>query len=321
MDNVLKQRLVGATILIALAVIFLPMLFEDDGIDPGPRQLAVDLPQRAEGERREMRRLALDPERARVPDSSPEQTGSADPAPVVVDPPEIPSVRTEEQPEANSPDMVAESAPPAGPGPASEGSRDKPEVSDSSADRQIRTEVSQSDAIGGWMVQVAVFGSAETASIVRSRLEDLGHSVVTDTLVRDQSELYRLRTGPYQSESLAGRARDQIAATVAGVEPVVREFDTVTAEATSDPADPPHAATGAGFAVQVGSFASRNNADRLVAQLREQNHDAFMHGEESGGRMIWRVRVGNFNNRERADALLEELRSEAGLEGIVVSHP
>jgi cell division septation protein DedD len=46
-----------------------------------------------------------------------------------------------------------------------------------------------------------------------------------------------------------------------------------------------------------------------------------MHGEESAGRTIWRVRVGSFAERADADALLERLRSEEGLEGIVVSHP
>ncbi|MGH8556245.1 MAG: SPOR domain-containing protein [Methylococcales bacterium] len=41
MDPNLKQRLVGATILSALAVIFVPMIFEDSGSNPGTLDFAI----------------------------------------------------------------------------------------------------------------------------------------------------------------------------------------------------------------------------------------------------------------------------------------
>ena len=62
MDKVLKQRLVGASILIALAVIFVPMLFDSDDGD-GEREMDLNLPD-APAEDLEVRRLPLGDQQA-----------------------------------------------------------------------------------------------------------------------------------------------------------------------------------------------------------------------------------------------------------------
>jgi len=334
MDKVLKQRLVGASILIALAVIFLPMMFdggEDDGVDQ--RELSLDEPERESGERR-VRRLALDPDQARRPpgetraepsedDSSdsgrsraqaiaePEPRREREVAPLEADPePEIApesEATSDAEPEnaqdagsdEDGADAEAESKPEPEPEPET-----STEASEPSAD------VPDASAEGRWLVQVAVFSNRDTADSIRQRLVDLGHRTRMDVLVRDQAELFRLRTGPYDAEAAAEQARDQILATVAGVEPVVRERSD---ESGSEDRQ--------GLSVQVGSFASRNNAERLVGQLSAAGYDAFMHEEESGGRTIWRVRVGAYDERDDAERLLDQLGEEEGLEGIVVSHP
>src|SRR6056297_942022 len=68
MDKVLKRRLIGASILIALAVIFLPMLLVDpDSVRDGGGA-DVDVPAMPDSAR-EVRRIPLDPEAARVASS------------------------------------------------------------------------------------------------------------------------------------------------------------------------------------------------------------------------------------------------------------
>lgn len=314
MDNVLKQRLIGAAILIALAVIFLPMLFDDSGEEPVQRQLALDLPERSEEGQREIRRLPLDPEQARRAPPEAEAVPDTDqtPVPEPDQPPQgdisAPAAAggSSDRPhrdatvEETEPPVVAEET---APEPETESAEDAPDEAAAVAADRSATE-------GNWAVQVAVFSNRATANDIRERLESLGHAVALDVLVRDQAELFRLRTGPYTGRSEAEQARSQIAATVAGVDPALRELGTTGA-----------ATERFGFAVQVGSFASRNNAERLVAQLRADNHDAFIHAEESGGRTIWRVRVGTYDERGPAESLLQELREHDGLEGIVVSHP
>ncbi|MDZ7790633.1 MAG: SPOR domain-containing protein [Xanthomonadales bacterium] len=332
MDKVLKQRLVGASILIALAVIFLPMLFdsgEDDAVDQ--RELSLDMPERESGDRR-VRRLALDPDQARRPpgetraepseDESSESRRSGAGAPAEPEPrrqQELAPVEAEpgtaSQPEAT---YEAEPENAQGAGLDEDGSEaeaasepeDEPEPEASPEAAEPGPDAPDSSADGRWLVQVAVFSSRETAESIRQRLVDLGHRTSMDVLVRDQAELFRLRTGPYEAEADAKQARGQIAATVAGVDPVVRENpDDAGGQARQ------------GLSVQVGSFASRNNAERLSGQLRGAGYDAFMHEEESGGRTIWRVRVGAYDERDDAERLLEELNEEQGLKGIVVSHP
>ncbi|RFF30056.1 SPOR domain-containing protein [Wenzhouxiangella sediminis] len=340
MDKVLKQRLVGASILIALAVIFLPMLFEggeDDAAEQ--RELVIDVPERESGDR-QVRRLALDPEQARRPpdesQAQPPESSRPEPAARQPEPQPVEAESGESRVERPAREQPAQEDEVAATGDSTSARSDaqpeaapepdavEPEAVEPSAEADTRAqpetpretpdETSSAPAMdaveGRWVVQVAVFSSRDTANQIRQRLSDLGHRVSMDVLIRDQAELFRLRTGPYADEATAEQARGQIAATVAGVDPVTRELSG------GGSAEDRH-----GLAVQVGSFASHNNAERLVSQLNGAGFDAFMYGEETGGRTIWRVRVGGYEQRADAERLLETLRNEQGLEGIVVSHP
>lgn len=313
MDKVLKQRLVGATILIALAVIFVPMLF-DDGVDRDQaRDTVIDLPP-PPIDRREVRRLPLDPDRAR---EVPEPHVAPPPEPVPGQPEreesEISLLAPEPESEPEPPDPVEEPArvaeqvqpPAAQPEPQAE--------SPAAAPTPAAPAAAEVDSAEGWIVQVASFSSADTADRVMEQLGRLGHAAAVDVIVRGESRLHRVRSGPYPDRAAADRAQAQIAATVAGVEPVVMS-------APAGLSTPTAAAEGA-YSVQVGSFTTRANADRLMEQLRNQGYEAFIHPDEAGPRPIWRVRVGTQATREAAAGLRRELMDQAGLEGLIVSHP
>jgi DedD protein len=81
---------------------------------------------------------------------------------------------------------------------------------------------------------------------------------------------------------------------------------------------PPHAAAGSadGFMVQLGSFASRANAERLARQVRAQGFQASV-SQGTGGRHWYRVRVGPAPDQSSAGALAQQLRS-AGHSGSIV---
>ena len=85
----------------------------------------------------------------------------------------------------------------------------------------------------------------------------------------------------------------------------------------------PSAVSAAGtgmFAVQLGSFSKRDNAERLAAQLREKGFAAFLSQTESGSGSMHRVRIGPQADRATADAVAAKL-AQAGHNGQVVSHP
>ncbi len=75
-----------------------------------------------------------------------------------------------------------------------------------------------------------------------------------------------------------------------------------------------------GFAVQVGSFASRASADRLAADLERRRFDTFVLPVRSAGRQLFRVRVGPVADRAAAQALATRLAA-AGQSGSVVALP
>jgi len=334
MDKVLKRRLIGASILIALAVIFVPMLLVDpDSVGDGTGA-AIDVPPMPQSAR-EVRRIPLDPEAARVSQTErassqrsgePASTGTTQsrestsvedrtrPDEQIVLRPDLAGsdASTDESetmgagdsPGSDAQTDPAPAQPPstASPAPAESESESEPEPEEPAEPKQV--------SAGDWVVQVASFGSQDAAGQVRARLEALGHIVSRDEIVRGQSLLYRLRTGPYASRAAAEQALAQISATVAGVEPIVREID-----------EDLRGGVQSGFAVQVGSFVSEDNAESETTRLAGLGFESFRFSEEIGERLIWRVMVGPVSERGEADALLSRVADEAGVEGMVVSYP
>ncbi len=80
MDDGLKQRLIGAIVIIAAAIIFIPMIFDDSGSSPADIQ--VDIPQKPDVPKLEFskpRQPEVTPEMKAQPEFLPE-TSAANPA-------------------------------------------------------------------------------------------------------------------------------------------------------------------------------------------------------------------------------------------------
>lgn len=74
------------------------------------------------------------------------------------------------------------------------------------------------------------------------------------------------------------------------------------------------------WAVQLGSFSSRDNAERLAASLRDDGYAAFLSKLDAGSGELHRVRVGPQENRDAAEKVAGALAG-AGHKGQVVTHP
>jgi cell division septation protein DedD len=70
--------------------------------------------------------------------------------------------------------------------------------------------------------------------------------------------------------------------------------------------------------IQLGSFASRANAEHLARELRGKGFKASVSESSGGGRKLYRVRVGPTSDRAAADALAAKLRA-LGRPGSIVS--
>lgn len=90
--------------------------------------------------------------------------------------------------------------------------------------------------------------------------------------------------------------------------------DTSGAPATTLPAR-------AGYAVQVGSFATADNARSLVDALQKAGFRAFVEHVKAGAGDAYKVRVGPAAQRGEAQKLRDRLASEQKLEAIIVRYP
>jgi DedD protein len=72
-------------------------------------------------------------------------------------------------------------------------------------------------------------------------------------------------------------------------------------------ASPPKSA--GAFAVQLGSFANRGNADNLVHQLKAQGYPVYLSNEGAGKAARYRVRVGPLSDRDAAERSIAKLKA------------
>ena len=85
--------------------------------------------------------------------------------------------------------------------------------------------------------------------------------------------------------------------------------------------EPPKTASATGmWAVQLGSFSNRQNAERLAADLRGAGFAAFLSQLGTDGGKLHRVRIGPQKDRDAAESVAAKL-TDAGHKGQVVPHP
>jgi DedD protein len=107
--------------------------------------------------------------------------------------------------------------------------------------------------------------------------------------------------------------------------PVEKEKAPAQTEQQSAPEPAPAtqgqaASTTGMWAVQLGSFSSKENAERLAAELRKQGYAAFLSQLNTGAGALHRVRIGPQKDRESAEAMAARLL-KVGHKGQVVPHP
>jgi DedD protein len=191
MDHALKARLIGAAVLVALAVLFIPELLSG-------RKPAVPVTAQADSARG-MRTFTI--ELAGSPGNSRASQGESSPAPAAM-------------PLPKSEPAVAPSAAVVGPavtGPATAGSSEakvtgpqaQPAAAASSTESQRDAAVTPEPepaqvipARGGWAVQVGAFGSAEAAKKLVRQLQSADFAAYVAPVSRSGKTLHRVRVGP-----------------------------------------------------------------------------------------------------------------------------
>jgi DedD protein len=171
-----KYRIVGAIVLVALVVIFVPMILS--GREPPPElKGAREAPPRAEITETRVLVTPVTPDEATPPENSE-------------------AVKVVQVPVENKPAPEAKPAAPV----------EKPVV----AKKPEPAKPATAKIEDGWMVQVGTFSNTENATRLRDRLRSLGHSVHADSVTVGGKKAMRLRVGPFADRAKADKAQAQI---------------------------------------------------------------------------------------------------------------
>jgi DedD protein len=206
LDKGMKQRMVGALVLVALAVIFLPMLFsrEDE-----MRQVQVDAPQAPA-----MPSLPqVQVETIQVPEQQPVADLSEQP-PVVVDESTAPA-STPSQPIAPAPSAVpqaqAPAAKPVAPAPATKvetrpAATPAPAPAASAAKPAVPSKIDANGLPVSWSIQLASLSNRVGADNLQKTLRSQGYNAY----IRSADGMSRVYVGPLIERAEAERLRDVI---------------------------------------------------------------------------------------------------------------
>lgn len=175
-ENQLKQRIVGAIVLVALAVIFIPMLLSGDR-DGDMSIVETNIPAKPEHVDR-VKTLDIEPPAA---------------------PPPAEPVRRRPVDEHTPPQQAAPSG----------------ATQDTAPPTPTRSET-QVDAPGGdnkaWAVQVGSFSKQSNALGLRDKLRDQGYSTFVEKVSTDNGPVYRVRVGPEVRRSKAEELQQELQA-------------------------------------------------------------------------------------------------------------
>ncbi|MBV6791307.1 SPOR domain-containing protein [Xanthomonas euvesicatoria] len=348
MDTALKQRLIGAIVLVALAVIFLPMLVKGPAPSSGVADVPLEAPAAPANGEFETRELPLV-----TPGNAPAggALGMAGaPAPVQNNP--------------DAADLAAPSSTPSAPEVAAGNyavnfgayatSADADAVIARLKQAQLPgfSEKTQIDGRPAWRVRVGPYADqaqAESARLQAVKVRsDVNAQVVTldanaaapapaPAVKPGSSVAAASTTAPTKTESLPPEPAKPVVAAPkpAEVAKPVPAKPEVTKPAPAkpelaakpEPAKPvatapaAPAASAVGFAVQLGAFGRAEDADALRDRVRAAGFSAFVEQVRTDKGALNRVRVGPVANRSDAEQLRAQVAAKVGISGMVRPHP
>ena len=337
MDKALKQRLVGASVLIILAVIVLPMLLSGRSDRLKHESSRIELPPKPDELSIETRRFpvgipnkpvpAVEHEALESEELNPEsaQAGNTEVTTAVAD-----TLAAVTQGEAGSDEsalsetdtgvgevIVSDSVEASAPG---VNKIKAPEVttitltSKKPESLELPGTAPVSADAPRYLVQVASFSNEKNANALAGLLRAENMPVLMDVVDRPAGRMYRVRVGPYAERAEADTLVASLGTKMTDLSPRVLDLRPKESAPVSKPSDPL-----VRWVVQVGSFGQSKSADALVAKLRLAGLSAFSEKVTSANGTAYKVRIGPELDREKAAALARKVKAEHKLDGFVTT--
>jgi len=322
MEPAMKQRLIGAAVLVALAVIFLPMLVQGPAPDSGVSDVPLSMPDAPAGNF-ETRDLPLV-----TPGGTPD--GGAVGMPGTAPGSEAVPIDTSPAPSASTAMPLSEAG------------------ATTSAPLPVAADdmLPAATAGGDYAVHFGSFSSSAAADKLVGSLRASQLPGYREQGLVDGKAVWRVRIGPYASRAdaeaarlRAAHVRDDVGARVITLDaeaakpvpttvatgttpvPAAAKPAAVKPVETPKPVTSPPAAAGTGFAVQLAAFSKPEDAAALRDKVRAAGFSAFTESVSTDKGTLTRVRVGPVLSRVEADALKVQVKAKVGVDGIVRPHP
>lgn len=337
MDPTLQKRLIGASVLIVLAIIFVPMLL-DGSAQPGSETLPLTIPEPPERDF-ETRVVPLgnaagDTAPASVAEAigiaSPAATDTAttDTAPTgapATGPDAIATIDTQAPTriDAVTGDAVGVAATSSDDAALAVAPTTAPVATPAPTPAQpapvTTTAAPATPASGRFLVALGSYANAANAGALAAQLRQAGYPVLTDRVAVNGQDATRLRIGPYATRGQAEAARLAVKQLRADLPASISEIDDTPA--SDAPATARSSAAASAWAVQVGAFKVESEANGKRDQLRQAGFAAFVEKINADAGVLWRVRIGPENQRADADAVKAGVKRRFDIDGIVVPYP
>ena len=319
MDVSLKQRLVGAVVLIALAVIFLPMLVKGPAPDSGVSDVSLTVPP----EPKEANGMVTQDLPLVAPSGVPEGGVSGMPDTVAGQPTDAAPAAAGLFPAVAAGDFAVSFG-----SYASAADADKVIDALRSAELPGYREAVSLNGRQAHRVRIGPFADRAVAESARLRAahvrDDVQASVIalnaSADVARDSKPVPAPTPEPAKPEPLPV-AKPAEPKTLAKVEPKPEPKPATQPAKPEPPAAKPADTSKTGFAVQVGAFADAAAATALRDKLRGAGFNAFTDTVNTDAGKRTRVRVGPVVSRADAAALKSQVRAKAGVDGFVRPHP
>ncbi len=316
MDSALKQRLLGAVVLIALAVIFVPMFI---GKSPQPqdvttRNLAIPTPPPRSFQ---TQTLPVTPPNAEH-DSNKVVTVDTDKLPKPAEQAPVQPAGTSTMQSTSSAQTrsaageVARKTSPDQAVPA------QPAAAAPAPDQQDKaTPISTA---GNFLVHLGAYADRGHADALVAKLKKRGYAAYDEPAQFHGKPVLRVRAGPYDTRGAAETARLKIKQFVPRVPSSVVAAANTQAK-TDAPASALPAGRAGGWAVQLGAFSAQTDANKLRDRLRNGGIASFVDHVRSDGKILWRVRAGPYAARSGAEKIRGTIKQKYRVNGIVVTQP
>ncbi len=308
MDLSLKQRLLGAAVLIALAVIFVPMFMSGSAPRKADEMEVSNLAIPPAPDREFQNRvLPVDPAAQNPAAPAPDDNGKLATVDTASAPKPSAPAAAEPTPNAEpaSPAAAPAPVPKAAPAPAATAPADSAKPAPGQA------------AEGRFFVHLGIYTATKNADDLVAELKKQGFPAFAEASAFQGKPAQRVRVGPFEDRAAADAARlriNKLKPSVPGS--VVQLAGDAKADA---PASALPAGRAGGWAVQLGALKTAEEAGKLRDRVKNAGFAAFVDKVDANGATLWRVRAGPEVDRAAADKLRASIKDRLKIDGIIVT--